>query len=397
MSEYRSTLERELERLSPPRIPFDQLQRRRDRKRRDQRIRAGVLGLAVAIVMGWLGLNAIRSTPSIPAVDPTPTPIEDPHLVTPTPSPARGTSLTLDKPGLYFLDVLTGEATRLPKSVTDVAQAAYDEAGYQPSPEGSRLLFVGTPDGSRASQVFVANIDGTEMRQVTDDPDGSSWASWSPDGSTIVFVEPGANDTNDSTFGSQLMLLDVATGEVTVLAGGDDRTFQYPRFSPDGSTILFTRESANASYYPPLSLWTIAIDGGEPDLLVENGYDAVYSPDGTTIAFHRGVDVCLLMCHGGTTESQIWLADVDGSNVRPFGGVGTWAPRWSPDGSRIAFARAIRDEETVDGDAVGSTGPGSGSGVSGVVVLDPGTGAFTTIVEASTPYAWLDDHTLIVG
>jgi hypothetical protein len=69
MNEYRTTLERELERLSPPRIPFDQLVGRRDRKRRDQRIRAGVLGLAIAIAMGWLGVNAIRSTdpPPVPA------------------------------------------------------------------------------------------------------------------------------------------------------------------------------------------------------------------------------------------------------------------------------------------------------------------------------------------
>lgn len=69
MSEYRTTLERELERLSPPRIPFDQLVGRRDRKRRDQRIRAGALGLAIAIAMGWLGVNAIRSTepPPVPA------------------------------------------------------------------------------------------------------------------------------------------------------------------------------------------------------------------------------------------------------------------------------------------------------------------------------------------
>ena len=59
MSETQRTLERELERLSPPRIWFDELVQRRDRKRRDQRIRAAVLGLAIAIAVGWLGVNAI--------------------------------------------------------------------------------------------------------------------------------------------------------------------------------------------------------------------------------------------------------------------------------------------------------------------------------------------------
>jgi hypothetical protein len=60
MSDTQRTLERELERLSPPRIPFDRLVRRRDRRRRNQRIRAGVLGIAIAIAVGWLGVNANR-------------------------------------------------------------------------------------------------------------------------------------------------------------------------------------------------------------------------------------------------------------------------------------------------------------------------------------------------
>jgi hypothetical protein len=72
MSEHRSTLERELDRLSPPRILFDQLARRRDRKRRNERIRAGVLGLAVAIAVGWLGVSVIRSSPPVPGGEPPP-------------------------------------------------------------------------------------------------------------------------------------------------------------------------------------------------------------------------------------------------------------------------------------------------------------------------------------
>jgi hypothetical protein len=40
---------------------------RRDRKHRNQRIRAGMLGLAIAIGVGWVGVNAIRSAPPVPA------------------------------------------------------------------------------------------------------------------------------------------------------------------------------------------------------------------------------------------------------------------------------------------------------------------------------------------
>ena len=70
MSDDRSTLERELERLSPSRIPFEQLVRRRDRKRRNQRIAAGVVGIAVFVAAIWVfgtGVGQETTTPANPA------------------------------------------------------------------------------------------------------------------------------------------------------------------------------------------------------------------------------------------------------------------------------------------------------------------------------------------
>jgi hypothetical protein len=67
-------LERESARFIQTDGAFERLVDRRDRKRRNQRIRAGVLGLAIAIAGAWLGVNAIRSTPRFPAEHPSPTP-----------------------------------------------------------------------------------------------------------------------------------------------------------------------------------------------------------------------------------------------------------------------------------------------------------------------------------
>jgi hypothetical protein len=77
MSDHRSTLERELERLSPPRIPFDQLERRRDKKRRDQRIRAGALGAALALAVVLAGARALLTGP-VPGDRPSPAPAPPP-------------------------------------------------------------------------------------------------------------------------------------------------------------------------------------------------------------------------------------------------------------------------------------------------------------------------------
>ena len=72
MPETRPLLERVMERVELRPFTLEGFHDRRDRKRRNQRIRAGVLGIAIAIAVGWLGVNAIRSAPPVPA-DPTPT------------------------------------------------------------------------------------------------------------------------------------------------------------------------------------------------------------------------------------------------------------------------------------------------------------------------------------
>jgi hypothetical protein len=123
MSDPRSILERESARFIQADGAFERLAHRRDRKRRDQRIRAGVLGLAIAIAGAWLGVNAIRSTPHIPAKEPTPTP-------TPTPvwSPVREGG---------DLGVYRGTARMDPHDTAvgwvDVVHVRYDEGSTQPS------------------------------------------------------------------------------------------------------------------------------------------------------------------------------------------------------------------------------------------------------------------------
>lgn len=59
----------------------------------------------------------------------------------------------------------------------------YTQASY--SPDGLRIAFISTKGGA-TPQIFVANADGSGVRQLTE---GSSNASpaWSPDGRKIIF------------------------------------------------------------------------------------------------------------------------------------------------------------------------------------------------------------------
>ena len=54
MTDYRNVLERDLARVGPAPFDFDDVARRRDRKRRNQRITAGVVGIAVFVAAVWI-------------------------------------------------------------------------------------------------------------------------------------------------------------------------------------------------------------------------------------------------------------------------------------------------------------------------------------------------------
>lgn len=67
-----------------------------------------------------------------------------------------------------------------------------------------------------------------------------------------------------------------------------DDTGSYPRFSPDGKQILFTKKitkNQDNAQLEIMSLWTMDSDGKNKKVLLENGYNGAWSPDGNRIAY----------------------------------------------------------------------------------------------------------------
>ena len=115
-------------------------------------------------------------------------------------------------------------------------------------------------------------------------------ADLSPDGTRVVFaqtrVAPGEKEDDDDVEHADLHLLDVESGAVRRLTF-DDSTKSAPAISPDGAKVAFLSTRTEKA-----QLWLLPLDGGEARKLTNLaegvGGGAVWSPDGTTIAFTAG-------------------------------------------------------------------------------------------------------------
>ncbi len=143
----------------------------------------------------------------------------------------------------------------------------------------------------------------------------------SSDGRTIAFC-------SDRDGKPRIWLKQMKGGsEVAITSGPDD----FPRFSPDGSMLLFTRTAGARS-----DLCKIPVLGGEPMRLAEDAADGDWSPDGKHIVFMRWGR------EQGHTTSIVLVADADGGNAHEIIRLSRDRllahPRWSPDGHTLAIS-----------------------------------------------------------
>ena len=236
------------------------------------------------------------------------------------------------------------------------------------SPDGSRVIYtrsqVNRETQKAESQVWIANIDGTNRRQLTTTGTRNTNAIWSPDGLRIAYTT-----VRDGDHPNAIAILGFDGGEATIVTR-HKVGISGLAWSPDGSQIAYVAsvDPANPNEMPRdpkaapairvvtrldykqdgygflndvrTQIFVVDVASGErrqlTSELVDHGRPA-WSPDGSTLA--------ISMPRLNGMLSQIGLLDVASGELRKLGpeegSVALFA--WSPDGSSIIFDGAHWD------------------------------------------------------
>ena len=193
-------------------------------------------------------------------------------------------------------------------------------------------------------EIYTANTDGTDLRQLTDNGAYNAEATLSPDGKRLIFTSTRNGDI-------ELYTMNVDGSDVrrvTKRVGYDGGAF----FSPDGSRIVwragYPETAADTADYQRLlagrlvrpsrmEIWVANADGSEPRQVTDMGganFAPFFHPDGERIVFAsnhenprgRNFDLYLIGVDGNGLERITYDDDFDAF------------PMFSPDGKRLVWA-----------------------------------------------------------
>ncbi len=280
-------------------------------------------------------ITPLPATPTeVPTLLPTDLPTATIVLATETPVPTATTEalLATQTPTQTLPPTLTPTATFTYTNSPTVTPTITKTSKYTPTatPQGGghgQIAFAS--DQSGIPQIWLVDIAGTELHQLTDVQWGACQPDWSPDGTRLVFISP--CEENSETYGSASLFIINADGsglEPLPTTGGGDFD---PAWSPDGKYLAFT--SMRDDFRPQIYVMDLESKDVQKLSIDHRDQQPEWSPDGAKIIF-------------STTRNgpyQLWTMNPDGSDPHRFSASGgsLWDldPIMSPDGHVLIFTQ----------------------------------------------------------
>jgi hypothetical protein len=221
------------------------------------------------------------------------------------------------------------------------------------SPDGSRLAF------TQGASLYLVDLATLKLTLLVEDSNG--WFGWSPDSSRIMYgTRPLASDRFSD---DGLWVVDVpggATQRITPNADG----FWRPKWSPDGSHVLFANPGNDPNGYTIMNM-----SAQQPVRLPTNVMGG--TGDGACEWSSRLIIACITSGSEFPFDPVLQLIDKDGSLVSQVSlpedvNLHESDLRWSPDGTRIALPYIVRAFDIVAAEAR-------------LDIFTPDTGAFSAL------------------
>ena len=194
------------------------------------------------------------------------------------------------------------------------------------SPDGKQVAFV--IRNPESSGIYTTVVGGEKSMRVTTHP-GDSGPKWSPDGRQLAFI--------------RYFELGVAIYVIPVLGGTEHRLYSSPAginsrtvdWSPDGKSLAITEIAADRvhTWIALLSLADSTTHRITSPSDQDEDCDPAFSPDGSTIAFVRGITPGVV--------SDVYVVPTSGGEPKRLTHDNTWIvgpPAWTPDGRDIVFS-----------------------------------------------------------
>jgi Domain of unknown function DUF11/RTX calcium-binding nonapeptide repeat (4 copies)/WD40-like Beta Propeller Repeat len=200
-------------------------------------------------------------------------------------------------------------------------------------PGGNGRLAYIKSDDSVPSDVYTANPDGSDRRNLTSDIEGLMWSvAWSPDGTRLAFIEARPHPSDREVPSRWALWVMNGDGSAKRLLHVFRAWLPDPAWSPDGSEIAVPRLVPRSHY----EIAAVRVDGsGVRSMLALREHLPLHpswSPDGSQVVF-AGLPV--EEDEDEDEETKLFVAPAGGGTARLLT-TGIW-PEWSPDGARILF------------------------------------------------------------
>ncbi len=184
----------------------------------------------------------------------------------------------------------------------------------------TKILLESDITGSK--EIYIADYDGHNIRQVTNNGSINLSPQWSPGGSHLLY-------TSYKDGEPYLYIRNIETGKEIKISGRPGINIG-GRWSPDGSRVALTLFIDKNP-----ELYIMDIETKKLKRLTKNyaiDTSPSWSPDGKSLAFVSDI----------AGNPHIYVVDSDGTNLRrlTYNGKYNASPAWSPDGDMIAFSGA---------------------------------------------------------